>query len=403
MGQDPQDQTSDQNSTPKREGSALLLKAKAGTQERQARSVSLTKALRLTLAKVANDLMGMAMAVIGARVETRAGEGLSDLFGAENLLVLLEGPQRRRGAAVLDRALVGGLLQQQTVGSVSPVEEGDARPMTATDAAVCAPFLDALLSRAADLPEDPGEKALLKGYQFGARVPNARLLLMSLDEARYEIVHLTVDVAGGVRQGMLTLCLPVIVTETLPGGPDGSGKDTSKQAAPLSRLDKTVLALEVDLNVALTRLKMPLGDVQKLAIGDVIDLGVSAFDRASVQTRDGRRLSRGVLGHIDGVRALQMEHAVLAQREPRRRQSDRAELNLPQVIGDGTGTQKAIQKWNEDEHLPIEDLVTPDAGSQVDALPDMSDLPGMSGLPDMSDLSGFDAEDEDALPRVGAG
>ncbi|MGB3245360.1 MAG: FliM/FliN family flagellar motor C-terminal domain-containing protein [Sulfitobacter sp.] len=394
MGQDPQDQTSDKTPDHKQAGSALLLKAQAGRQDHQSRTMSLPKALRLTMAKVADDLLDMAMAVIGARMESRSGEDLVDLFAADQLMILLDGPSRRRGAVLLDHGIVGGLLQQQTIGNVGPVEDGDIRAMTATDAAVCAPFLDALLSRAATLPDDPNEKALIEGYRFGARVADARLLMMALEEAQYQIVHLTVDVAGGKRQGTMMLCLPVISAQDMA---DGSGVPVSgkpKEVPVPALLDKNVLALNLELNVALTRLKMPLGKVQGLAVGDVVDLGVSAFDRASVQTRDGRRLSRGVLGQIDGVRALQMEHATVAQREPRRRAEDRDGLNLPEVVGDGTGTRKAESDWDQDK---ADDAET----SAYEALAQVHGESAPAAMPDMSDLPGF-ADDED-LPRLEAG
>ena len=134
--------------------SVLRRKATAGREDHQSRAMSMQKALRLTLAKVADNLHGMAMAVIGARVEDRDGDNLTDLFDPADLLLLLDGPAGARGAAVLDAAFVGGLIQQQTMGKVQPIPENqDPRPMTPTDAAICAPFMDALLSRVATLPD----------------------------------------------------------------------------------------------------------------------------------------------------------------------------------------------------------------------------------------------------------
>src|SRR5690606_243353 len=85
--------------------SALRRMARAGRDVRQARAMSLAEALRVTLAKVASDPFGTAMAVIGVRSETRNGDDLEGVFGAQTLLMLLDGPHRRRAAAVFDAAL----------------------------------------------------------------------------------------------------------------------------------------------------------------------------------------------------------------------------------------------------------------------------------------------------------
>ncbi|MFC6584467.1 hypothetical protein [Sulfitobacter aestuariivivens] len=180
---------------------ALRRKARAGLEERAARIVSLPKALRLTLARVADDLLDMAMAVIGIRREERTGDALEDLFDPSHLLMLLDGPQRRRAAIAFDPALVGGLIQQETMGRVAALQDSDSRAMTDTDGAICAPLIDALLARAAPMIELPDEQGLIDGYAFGARVNDPRLMVMALEASHYQVLHLTVDLAGGASGG----------------------------------------------------------------------------------------------------------------------------------------------------------------------------------------------------------
>lgn len=375
--------------------SALHAMVRKGSEQRQARVMSLPKALRLTLAKVADDLFAMAAAVIAVRVEVRGGDELEGLFDPGHLLMLLEGPVRRRAGAAFDPALTGALIQQQTMNKVLPALDADPRQPTDTDAAICAPFLDGLIARAAPLPEEAGEQALMKGYEFGARMEDPRLLLMALDAPEFTVVHMTVDVEAGVRQGNIVLCFPKVeAAEDLP--PSDDVEDVGKPVKGGS-LEKQVLAINADLNVSLTRLRMPLSQLRSLQVGETLDLGVTAFDEAQVQTRDGRKLSRGTLGQIGGMRALQLEHASKGLREPRRRASDREALDLPQVSGDGTGTQIALDDADlavSGDALPDLPAVSADAG-----LPDLTDLPDLPDLPDMSDLPGLDGLD--ALQKTG--
>ena len=152
---------------------ALVRKADVGRQEHQARAMTLAKALRLTAAKVADDLLDMALSVVELRTERRVVDDVPALLVPQNLLILLEGPNRQRGAAVLDQSLVEGLIQKLTTGKVQPAPEGaEGRKLTDTDAAICAPFLDALIARAGQLPEAPKDQAVLRGFAFGAPTPH---------------------------------------------------------------------------------------------------------------------------------------------------------------------------------------------------------------------------------------
>lgn len=386
--------------------SALVRKAHVGREEHQARAMTLAKALRLTTAKVADDLFDMALAVIGLRAEQRAGDALAPLFEGAGLLMLLEGPERRRAAAVMDAALVGALIQQQTMGKVMPLPEGaEDRKLTDTDAAICAPFLDALLSRVAPLPEVPSDQSLMDGYTFGVRTEEPRLLLMALEAPAYRVLHLTLDIEGGRRQGQLMLCMP----EAGVGVSDVHRAAGQVQGAapidpqPPRNLTEPVLALQIDLPVALTRFRLPLSKLSSLKVGDALALEEADFSAARVMTPQGKTLGRGMLGQVSGMRALRLMSeaggnattadfgAVMGAEGGHSAELPSLDLGGSDVAGmdglpdlpDLTGTG-AMDHEAESTELP--DL--PD-------LPDMSDLPD---LPDMSDLPELD--DFDPLPDM---
>lgn len=397
--------------------SVLHRKTSVGKAEHLARAMTLPKAFRLGVAKAADKLYDMAIAVIGVRQQLCTTAALSELLDEKALLILLDGPFQRRGAAMLDATFVGGLIQQQTMGKILSAPAEDTRPLTATDAAICAPFLEDMLARAAKLPEEVAQRQLVEGFRFGAHSEAPRQLMMALDRPDYEVFHLTVDMAAGTRQGQIMLCFPLRDSD-VPYEEDGAtgdrGQITEKST---SQMERTVLALNVELNISLARIQLPLIDLQDLKIGQVLDLHVSSFEQSIVQTRDGRKLSRGKLGQIDGVRALQLEHAPDGLVSPRRRVSDRADLDLPDVSGDGTGTQTPSELGlkqlpatlpsdlpnlaPDPVSLDLPDLPALDNDSAVPDLPDLGempdihtapDLPDLPDLPDMSDLPDFDGD-----------
>lgn len=384
-------------------GSALRRKVATGRAEHQARAMSLAKALRLTVGKVADGLFDLAMATISLRDTTVGGDDLDSAIMQEGLLILLDGLQGRRAAAVLDAALVGALVQQQTMGQVLANAEGDQRALTTTDAAMCAPFLDGLLQGIEGVPEDPADLRMINGYRFGARADDMRQLKLALIAAQYRVVHLGLDIAAGARQGQMALCFPVPEEEAAAApDPEASVGACAERVANRSdkrRLGDAVLGLHADLLVALTQLKVPVHRLGRLKPGDVLELRTCNFEKVEILTRDGRQIGGGALGQIDGTRAVQITHQNRAQQSPKRRASDREDLDLPDV------TQKAL---HPPEHLSedsgegiIGDLAA--LPEQVDALrtPEPTAPPNAAEaepLPDMSDLPDID---ETALAYAG--
>ncbi|WP_162798543.1 FliM/FliN family flagellar motor switch protein [Sulfitobacter sp. SK012] len=359
--------------------SPLRRKTQAGKQEHEARAMSVPKALRLSLAKLADQRFDLAMSAIGITQEIVWGDGLQVILDLPGLLVLLDGPQGRVGGAIFDEALVGGLIQQQTMGTVSPVVEGAAsRDMTATDAAMCAPFLDGLLARAAPLPETQEGRTLIDGYRFGSRAEDARIMQMALEAHEYEVLRLTIDVAAGQRQGQLTLILPKVDLSSKPSADEQVGEDASRAPVSARTLNDTVLELEAELTIALARVPMQLSDAHALVVGAVLPLGVTGLDNMMVLSSDGRVLSRGAMGQLSGVRALRLARPVSRMSSPKRRESDREDLDLPNV-------DPIERRIAEPE---IAETASPNALEALPNLemPDMSDLEELGTLEDLSEF-----------------
>ncbi|MDG1067329.1 MAG: FliM/FliN family flagellar motor switch protein, partial [Sulfitobacter sp.] len=268
------------------------------------------------------------------------------------------------------------LIQQQTMGRVTPVpQEGPARQHTATDAALCAPFVEALLGRAALLPEEQADRELLQVYRFGVWAADPRVALLALEAPAFEVIEMTLDLAAGARVGKLTLVIPVpvrVAAQEERAQTDSDGPPHSKSLAD------NVLGLHAELTIALTRLRLPLQQITALKPGDLLDINLSSMAQALVLDKSGRAISRGTLGQIDGIRAVQVEQQKSRQQsEPRRRAADRAELDLPDV------TQPFAAQPDRRERTAAP---TPDIPrlSDVDVFGDIYALPE---LPDMEDAA----------------
>jgi flagellar motor switch/type III secretory pathway protein FliN len=376
--------------------SVLQRKAQAGKQEHQARAMSVPKALRVSVAKSADDLFDLPMAVIGAVQEKCSSVGLPEKVDENGLMIFLDGPGGVTAGAVLGPEFVAALVQQQTTGRIAtPPPVG--RRLTATDAALCAPMIDEVFKRAHALVEEQADRDLLAPFRFGAKAESKRVFLMSLDVPDYQIVRLTVDVAAGAIQTVLVLLLPVIErpAEREAALPEGTAPGEG------ARLEKAVMGLQAELWAVLAKVRLPLSRLERLAPGDVVGIPLDAFDKVQLVARDGRRIGQGVMGQIDGKRALQVDHRPVDAGKPQRRASDRDDIDQVPVAplsSEKTSGKRAVPAGDSDFDDDLSDLpaidITPVEESEnltgPDDLPDLSDLPEFSDLPELDDFDDID-------------
>lgn len=384
-------------------GTIIHRKAQAGRAEHQARAMSLAKALRLTVARVADDLLDVAVAAIGVRSQRCPGDEISEHLDGGGLLMLLDGPARARGAAIFDLPLVGALIQQQTMGKVLDAGEDGERSMTPTDAAVSAPYLDAVLERVARLPEAEEEQRLIAGYRFGAWIEDARVLAMALDTPDYEVIRIQLDIAGGLRQGRILLCLPRVAEEaeaTVPSGDAKEGEDPRRGPRPRTLAD-TVQKLEAELRVSIAELRMSLRRLSGLQPGSVIEIGAPSFNDVRIQSFAGKTVSRGGLGQVDGMRAVQVK---VDGATPRQQDGagDQAGSGANAFgMGLSVGAEATVDAVSYPEGDAPADLPQPDTDAPLPDLPDLPEFADLPDLPDMSDLPDFD--EDDPLPKLSVG
>ena len=382
--------------------SVLARKAAQGTQDQEARAMSVPKAMRLSLAKLGKDVFEVPIATIGAVTEERKAAEVIELLGETDLLCLLEDDRGRIGAAAIGADIVGGLIQQQTMGKVD-ASDGKHRPMTATDAAMCAPLLDGVFERVTPMLEVDAEREIVSSFRFGARLEDARNLEMALELPEYFVVRLTLDLAIGARQGELKLILPMgdlVSSENL----DGSDED-AEVVPDGPQMSDVAMGLPVELNMVLCKFSVELAQAEQFAIGDAVRLPPNTFPETEIVTDTGSTIGLGVLGQVNGIRALRLKRSPSYADQPRRRESDFPELDLPAIeaLPDKRKDRAGDVEISEvGQSLPIdlgEDLPSlkeelqpldesNQSGSKVAKIkPGDTDLPELDDFPDLADLA----------------
>ena len=256
--------------------------------------MSAGKALRRALSRSADVLWDLALVVQSVEIDMLDQDGVVDALGPGDLLVVLDGPDGALGLACMHRALLTGLVEVQTIQQVTQIPVDD-RPLTATDAAMAAPFLDDVLQRFANTLENNPLRSSLEGYRFGAMLEDKRAVAHLLNAPGYHSFRAEVDLALGRREGGLALFLP-LADQT------AAQKDMPREGRHAQAMQR----LPVTIEATLARIAMPLDAAEALRPGDTLPLTPDVVD--GVELRAGRSavVARGRLGQMNGMRAVRL-------------------------------------------------------------------------------------------------
>ncbi|WOI34502.1 FliM/FliN family flagellar motor C-terminal domain-containing protein [Tritonibacter scottomollicae] len=397
----------DQSEDGKRAVGGLARKLAASKEGTAGTGGSITlKALRRSVARAAEDLCELPMAVIAARQTNRVPEDLSGLLSDKHLLVVLDCPEGRIGAATFDAAAVTALIQQQTMGTVLGMY-GDERNYTPTDAAMVAEFLEKMFSKVTALLEEQTDLRIFEGYRFGAQVEDVRTLVLGMEADDYRVINLNVDLATGKMQGEICLVLPEPSVEEYDESNSVSGP----------RLGSSVGSMRAELSAVLCKKRIPLRQFSGLKAGDLLPLDQAYLYETDLIAINGQHIAKGRLGQINGARAVRLN-------EQRTRMVPSNEGVFSDGIGQGAAP--ALEDNTLDLSIAAQGLQEPgdglgddfggmmgndfggdlggglggDLGGNLDGGLDAGDMPmgdfaGMGELPElpMNDLGDFNADD----------
>ncbi len=361
---------------------ALARKLSMGQDDLGDRPRSVLRALRLSIARAASDCLNLPLTVIGAKQSNRPPDDLTKAIGQDWLLLLFVG-SGDVAAVCLDPNTVSAIVQTQTIGEVT-ADPPAPRAFTDTDAAMTAPLVEDTLVRADALAEGAADQACLAGYEFTSRAGDLRSMSLALLEDSYRVFDLTVELAGGMRQGQVMLLLP-----DLPASAD---MDAAAQDTTGPRMEHSSGVLRAELNAVLCRMTLPLTGLSELAVGDVLPLIGARLDKTEILTIERARAAVGRLGQSTGLRAIRLN-----ERPP-----------LPAL--DDTGEPEFIDSTSQlsrqgDSEPPIPDVRDVTPNDPVDNLQEAEALTGEFSLAgsdltatDISQLAGLLEPDDQTGP-----
>ena len=419
------------------DSSVIRKKALSGREDFDARAMSWSKAVRLSLERVSDRLFDLQVAV---RTVEQVGCSLADLkdvASGDRLLMLLDaygdlGPDKAPnglagcGAAILDRGLVQSLVEVQTRGRVTQAELEE-RAFTYTDAAVTAQLIDPVLSSVDEMmietPQSPDPLRL----RYGDKVEDARALLLVLEAPDYILFRITLDIEDGARSGTMVLAIPDEMLRPPKPAPDPDEADTGQ-----FDLSGMALSAPIALNAIVARLNMPLSRLCTLKPGDKIPVSRNVLSRTELIGSKGFVLGKVVLGQMNGFRAVRLGPEEADTPPSRALPDTKSEPALPTLttppglgadtpaplgdlpaLGDGGLDLPDIPELGGDMDLTVgaaadldfdlPDAMTGEVSLDLDEALNTS-LPDAPELGDLADFSGLDdatlSPAEDGLPAL---
>ncbi|MDU8929102.1 FliM/FliN family flagellar motor switch protein [Alisedimentitalea sp. MJ-SS2] len=401
----------------------LQRKARTGREEHQARVMTPARALRLALARVADELLDLALSVSSIHVAEAGQDGTIASFREDRMIMVLDGPDGAVGAITVEMTILAGLIEMQTMGQVLPGAP-EPRPPTQTDAALAAPLIDGMLTGFAENLGGEEQAVWSRGYRYGAMVEGPRMLGLLLEAPDFHVFRMQIDLCDGAKSGEIMLALPVAAPPIGECPVEAGAGEVDGLACRRTLGQGALMAAQAQMTAELHRLRMPLAEVSELKPGAVLNIPRTALIETRLVAGNGRGAVTCRLGQINGFRAVRMQGmpgALAENIEPGIEMSEAgleaqmaalpvsdvgrqagsyngmAELpddldDLDDLIGEAAGAELSGDRDGEIPALEgVEDI--PAAGAEDGTADVLPDLPGLDGLGDLADLPDLSLEE----------
>jgi len=267
---------------------------------------------RLALARAARDAMGLDLCVQKLTVTRASLAEVAEIAPDRSLVALLDGPAAGIGVLLLSPSVTAALIEMQAMGRLS-TQAPPARKPTRIDAAMVAGVIDRALTGLEESLMDEADLTWAGGFRYGSFLDDIRPLPLLLEEEVYRVLSAEVTLGSAGRGGQIILILPAIGRAESPMTErDEAGEDAVHFSAALG---VQVLQADCRLDAVIGRMRMPLGRIMALQVGEVLDMPLAGLDMISLETPQGKRLARAKLGQNRGMRALKLTEVETGRRQ----------------------------------------------------------------------------------------
>lgn len=328
----------------------------------------------MALRRAAQETISLRIDVISCRLRRMSVTEFLEMPGVRSLIGILDGPGEAMGVIVLSPEVLAGLVEVQTVGTVT-THAPMARKPTRTDAAMVAGFFDGALSELDMALTGQPEAVWAAGFRYASFLDDPRPLTLMLEDARWQVAEAEVSLAGGAKTGRILLALPAVGRGAKAA--DVAGSQVAMAAKFTADLREQLDHATVMLEGVLGRIQLDLAALMALGVEDVLPLFGASLDTVQLEASDGRRLATARLGQARGMRALRILR--LDGAEP-----DAAVVDPQMAAAQAQFTPRGEMALPMTMHLPPADIST-DPTSMSDLVSNlMSDL-GDTQFPPMVD------------------
>lgn len=287
------------------------------------------RAAATALGRAADRLYGLGVEPVEIAPGGLTVAELPELLPHPALLAVLQGPRDSVGVVALSPEAVTSLIEVQTIGRVTgrPVER---RPLTRSDAMLCADFVDAFLSELAQ--EAKGVEGLegLEGFRYITHLDDSRPLALMMEDKPCRSLRMTVRLGGlETRETVIFLALPqpepaarpVLrpAADPVPGPVPSVAADGNTGASPQpagepvrAGLAASIPDAPVEVTGILCRRRISLRELRALAPGRLLALPRLNLAEARLETADGQLLATGKFGEADGCHAIRLRDPAAA-------------------------------------------------------------------------------------------
>jgi flagellar motor switch protein FliM len=148
-----------------------------------------------------------------------------------------------------------------------------------------------------------------------------------------------------------------------------------------AHLGDVVMGLNAELKMILCRQSIEIAELQQLSVGQKLKLPNNKFPEIEIVTDKRLKIGTGTLGQTDGTHALRKNWAPIHISQPRRRESDHTELDLPEIKALPLRSDAPVSKIQIETGPSMvmdAESTSPSNTTQAIDLPELDDFPDIN-------------------------